>query len=83
MGVFNYITGSHKTPCCQNKQSGWQSKAAKIKSKSGKIYYIDCLMQEIDIKDLHEGEIHTTCDKCNRYIQYNIKDGKSADWKDR
>lgn len=57
MGVFNYIIGSHKTPCCQSKQSGWQSKAAKIKSKSGKIYYIESLMQKLNIKDLHTAEM--------------------------
>jgi len=40
-------------------------------------------MEEIDIKDLYEGEMYTTCAKCDRFSEYNIKNGKLADWKDR
>lgn len=83
MGVFNYIISSHKTPCCQSNQSGWQSKRAKVKMPSGKVYFIDLLMEKLNIKDLYKAEMHTTCDKCGRFIQYNIKNGKLSDWKDR
>jgi len=81
MGVYNYITGFYKTPCCQNSQSGWQSKQAKIKMPSGKVYFIDLLMEELSLKDLYEGEIHMTCKKCDRFIEYNIKNGKLAGYK--
>lgn len=83
MGMFNDVIGSHKTPCCSNKQLGWQSKHAEIKSVTGRIYFVQTLLQRINIKDLYKGEIHTTCDKCDRLIQYNIKNGKLADWTDR
>jgi hypothetical protein len=82
MGVFNTVIGSYKTTCCKNSQSGWQSKMAKIKSSFGRIYFVEPLMQKVYVKDLYDGAMHTTCEKCNRFIEYNIKNGKLADWTD-
>lgn len=83
MGMFNYVTGSHKTPCCQNSQTGWQSKYGEIKGASGKVYVVESILEKINIKDFYRGEIHTTCDKCDRFIEHKIKNGKLADWTDR
>lgn len=80
MGVFNTVIGPYKTPCCNSKQYAWQSKMAKIKSASERIYFVEPLMDKLYIKDLYAGEMHTTCNKCGRHIQYNIKNGKLSDW---
>jgi hypothetical protein len=83
MGAFNHVNGSYKTPCCSNEQADWQSKRSYITLPSGHNYFVRPFMETLYIEDLSEGEIHTQCELCRHFIEYTIKDGKLADWKDR
>ena len=76
MGAFNTVIGTYKTPCCQSEQSGWQSKKATVKMPSGRIYFVDEVMENLYIDDIYEGEMHTTCRICGRSTDYTIKEGK-------
>ena len=76
MGVFNIVIGFYKTLCCQNEQSVWQSKKARVKMPSGKIYFIDELMEELYVEDVYQGEMHTACKICGRSADYTIEEGK-------
>jgi len=69
--MFNWIKGKHKTPCCENLQSGWQSKDIKV----GK-YWIDNYLEKVDIEDISEGSIHNICKKCNKFVEVKIRGGK-------
>lgn len=83
MSAFNYVKGSYKTPCCSNEQSGWQSKSAYITMPSNHTYFVSPLMESLYLEDLSEGEMHTSCKICGHFIEYVIKDGKLAEWKDQ
>jgi hypothetical protein len=83
MGAFNTVIGSYKTPCCSHEQSDWQSKRSYITTPSGHTYFVGPMMENLYIEDLSEAEMHTQCKVCDHFIEYTIKDGELADWKDR
>lgn len=83
MGAFNHVKGSYTTPCCSNEQSDWQSKRAEVQSRSGRVYHVVALMQELYIEDIYSGEIHTQCLLCEHFIQCTFEGGEISAWNDQ
>jgi hypothetical protein len=40
-------------------------------------------MERLYIEDISEAEMHISCNVCNHFIEYTIKNGKLAEWKNR
>jgi hypothetical protein len=83
MGAFNHVKGSYTTPCCSNEQSDWQSKRAEVQARSGRVYLVGSLMQELHIEDISHGEMHTLCLLCEHFIACIVKDGEISAWNDQ
>ena len=76
MGMYNAIKGKHKLPCCGKEVDDWQSKEIWIKSKSGKLYPIYNCLEEIMLEEIDKGEIHQYCKDDQKFLEYEVKDGK-------
>ena len=71
MGMFNIIKSREKCFKCGRKIDEWQSKELRIKG-----YLIENLLENIVLDKDMGGEMHTFCEKCSTYIEYQIIKGK-------
>mgnify|MGYP001617367680 CR=1 FL=1 len=82
MGLYNNITTDQKLTCpfCNKEmpEQWYQSKETFVNGIE-----IEPSMESIKLEDITSGEMHGGCDKCNAFIQFNIKDGKIIDTEKR
>lgn len=71
MGLFNIIKLNKECPKC-GAEVEWQTKNLKIDD----IYPVENLMNHYDLNSRMDAEVHTFCDKCNKWIELIIKKGK-------
>ncbi len=73
MGVYNIIKFSPplKCPECGYLENEWQSKNLAYSS-----YGLANVMRQITLNSRMDGEVHTYCDQCKKYISFEIKKGK-------
>ena len=69
MGVFNRIETDIHCPNCNSKLE-WQSKFMK---KDG--YPLANALLHIQLDRTFSGDMHTSCDSCNAWLEASIQDG--------
>ena len=61
MGMYDEIKNKLYCPFCGCKQDGFQTKS------------FNCCLETLDIYNLeHDGEIHTSCNKCKRWMSIKV-----------
>jgi hypothetical protein len=77
MGLFDYVLAPLNCPYCKNeeKSHAWQTKALGCNLKTYKVDDVLKLEDSEKMLIVEEGffEIHTICEKCQKYISASIK----------